>query len=151
MAEDWGEEADYDQTRPSSDDDYIPKPVNSLTLCGLLVDVLVKQGWLIKQKRETQTLYFLTRKGYEKLEAMALVPDLSTPRTDDYFLFVANDNDYQSSRVKMLSSTGSVQNLGDGRVNAGNGLITNDSVFYAYRLLIDQLDHRFYRMKISGE
>jgi len=72
MVEDWGEETDYDQTRPSSDDDYIPKPINSLTLCGLLVDVLVKQGWLIKQKRENQTLYFLTRKGFEKLEAMGV-------------------------------------------------------------------------------
>ena len=72
MAEDWAEEAEYDQARPTSDDDYIPKPVNSLTLCGMLVDVLVKQGWLIKQKRETQTLYFLTRKGYEKLEAMGV-------------------------------------------------------------------------------
>lgn len=70
--EDWGEEAEYDQSRPSSADDYIPKPINSLTLCGLLVETLVKQGWLIKQKRESQTLYFLTRKGYEKLEAMGV-------------------------------------------------------------------------------
>jgi hypothetical protein len=72
MAEEWAEEADYDQARSTSDDDYIPKPINSLTLCGLLVDMLVKQGWLIKQKRDNQTLYFLTRKGYEKLEAMGV-------------------------------------------------------------------------------
>ena len=73
MAEDWTEDMEYDHaTRPASEDDYIPKPVNSLTLCGLLVEVLVKQGWLIKQKRENQTLYFLTRKGYEKLEAMGV-------------------------------------------------------------------------------
>lgn len=72
MAEDWAEEAEYESTRPAHEDDYIPKPINSLTLCGLLVEVLLKQGWLIKQKRESQTLYFLTRKGFEKLEAMGV-------------------------------------------------------------------------------
>jgi len=73
MAEDWTEDFEYDHaTRPASEDDYIPKPINSLTLCGLLVEVLVKQGWLVKQKRETQTLYCLTRKGFEKLEAMGV-------------------------------------------------------------------------------
>lgn len=86
----------------------------------------------------------------EKLEGMALVPDLATARTDDYFLFVANDNDYQSSRVKMLNTTGALENFGDGRVNVGNGLITHDSVFYVYRIVISPLNHRYYRIKISG-
>ncbi|MEI7909181.1 MAG: esterase-like activity of phytase family protein [Verrucomicrobiota bacterium] len=86
----------------------------------------------------------------EKLEGMALVPDLSTPRTDDYFLFVANDNDYQSSQVRVLNSVGSLQNFGDGRVNVGNGLITHDSVFYVYRLVISPLKSRYYRMKVTG-
>ncbi|MEM4730095.1 MAG: hypothetical protein QXH42_10115 [Thermoplasmata archaeon] len=72
MAEEWAEEGDFEGARPAHDDDYIPRPINSLTLCGLLVEVLVKQGWLIKQKRENQTLYFLTRKGFEKLEALGV-------------------------------------------------------------------------------
>ncbi|MGQ9583143.1 MAG: hypothetical protein ACUVV6_06475 [Thermoplasmatota archaeon] len=72
MTEDWSEEAEYESTRPAHEDDYIPKPINSLTLCGLLVEVLLKQGWLITQKRESRTLYFLTRKGFEKLEAMGV-------------------------------------------------------------------------------
>ena len=87
----------------------------------------------------------------EKLEGMAIVPDLSTPATDDYFLFVANDNDFQSSQVRLLNSSGVLQNFGDGRSNAGNGKIINDAVFYVYRLSIGPLDSRFYRLKVTGE
>jgi len=72
MAEDWAEEYEYDHSRPTNEDDYIPKPINTLTLCGLLVDMLVHQGWLVKQKREEKVFYFLTRKGYEKLDAMGV-------------------------------------------------------------------------------
>jgi hypothetical protein len=87
----------------------------------------------------------------EKLEGMALVPDLSTPAPDDFFLFVANDNDFQSSQVKMLNSSGLIQNFGDGRVDVGNGKITNDAVFYVYRISIGPLNGRYYRMKITED
>lgn len=83
----------------------------------------------------------------EKIEGMALVPDLSTPQANDFFLFVANDNDFQSSKVKMLDATGNIVSYGDGRLNAG---VTNDAIFYAYRITIDS-GNRFYRLGISGE
>ncbi|GAA5117599.1 hypothetical protein GCM10023212_06650 [Luteolibacter yonseiensis] len=86
----------------------------------------------------------------EKLEGMSLVPDLSTSRTDDYFLFVANDNDFQSPSVRMLSTTGVIQNFGDGRKNVGNGRVTNDATFYVYRLLIAAPENRFFRMKVTN-
>jgi hypothetical protein len=87
----------------------------------------------------------------EKLEGMALVPYLSTPQADDFFLFVANDNDFQTSQVKMLNTSGIVQNLGDGRQNVGNGKVTNDAVFYVYRLIIGAPEKRFFRMKVEHE
>lgn len=87
----------------------------------------------------------------EKLEGMALVPDLSTPQADDYFLFVANDNDFQTSQVKMLNPSGILQNLGDGRQNVGNGKVINDAVFYVYRLIIGAPEKRFFRMKVEHE
>lgn len=86
----------------------------------------------------------------EKLEGMALVPDLSTPESDDYFLFVANDNDFQTSQVKMLNSSGIVQNLGDGRQNVGNGKVTNDAVFHVCRLIIGTPEKRIFRRVVSG-
>lgn len=87
----------------------------------------------------------------EKLEGMALVPDLSTPQDDDFFLFIANDNDFQSPQLKMLGASGVLQNLGDNRSNVGNGRVTNDAVFYIYRLTIGNLSERFYRMRVEAE
>jgi hypothetical protein len=85
----------------------------------------------------------------EKMEGMALVPDLSTPQGNDFFLFLANDNDFQSSDVKMIDGAGDLVSYGDGRSNAGNGLITNDAMFYAYRVTIDADGKRFFRFDIE--
>ena len=82
----------------------------------------------------------------EKIEGMALVPDISTPAANDFFLFVANDNDFQSSDVKMLNAAGVVVSKGDGRLNAG---VTNDAMFYVWRLTIDAGGKKFFRMKID--
>jgi hypothetical protein len=82
----------------------------------------------------------------EKLEGMALVPDLSTPQANDFFLFVANDNDFQSSNVQMLNELGVVVSKGDGRLNAG---ITNDAIFYAYRITIETGGKKFFRFGIK--
>ena len=88
----------------------------------------------------------------EKLEGMALVPDLSTPEADDYFLFVANDNDFQSSQVKMLNPSGVLTNYGDGRSNAGNGRVANDATFYVYRLSIEEISRRrFFRIAVTED
>jgi hypothetical protein len=81
----------------------------------------------------------------EKMEGMALVPDLSTPEPNDFFLFVANDNDFQSSDVKMVDASGALVSYGDGRLNAG---ITNDAVFYAWRITIDT-GKKFFRMDVA--
>lgn len=82
----------------------------------------------------------------EKIEGMALVPDLSTPEGNDFFLFVANDNDFQSSNVTMLDAAGNVSSRGDGRLNAG---ITNDAMFYVWRLTIDAGGKKFFRMGVE--
>ncbi|MES2922733.1 MAG: choice-of-anchor I family protein [Verrucomicrobiota bacterium] len=82
----------------------------------------------------------------EKMEGMALVPDLSTPQGNDFFLFVANDNDFQSANVQMLDETGVIVSKGDGRLNAG---ITNDAIFYAYRITIEAGDKKFFRFGVK--
>ncbi len=82
----------------------------------------------------------------EKMEGMALVPDLSTPAANDFFLFIANDNDFQSSDVKMIDASGALVSYGDGRLNAG---LTNDAMFYAYRITIDASGKRFFRFEVK--
>jgi uncharacterized protein YjiK len=82
----------------------------------------------------------------EKMEGMALVPDLSTPQGNDFFLFIANDNDFQSSDVKMVDASGALVSYGDCRLNAG---ITNDAMFYAYRITIDAGGRKFFRMGVK--
>ncbi|RYD49517.1 MAG: hypothetical protein EOP85_01460 [Verrucomicrobiaceae bacterium] len=82
----------------------------------------------------------------EKIEGMALVPDLSTEQPNDFFLFVANDNDFQSPDVRMLDVAGNVVSKGDGRLNAG---VTNDAMFYVWRLTIDASGKRFFRLGVE--
>lgn len=82
----------------------------------------------------------------EKIEGMALVPDVSTAQPNDFFLFVANDNDFQSSDVKMLDASGNLVSKGDGRLNAG---ITNDAMFYVWKLTIDTGGKKFFRLGIE--
>jgi hypothetical protein len=87
----------------------------------------------------------------EKWEGMSLVPDLSTPAANDFFLFVANDNDFQSSNVLMLDGSGTVVSHGDQRSDAGNGPIVNDAVFLAFRVTIDASKGRFFRFDVTGQ
>jgi len=82
----------------------------------------------------------------EKIEGMALVPDLSTPAANDFFLFIANDNDFQSSSVMMLDTAGTVASRGDGRAAGG---ITNDAMYYAYRITIDACGKKFFRFGVE--
>ena len=82
----------------------------------------------------------------EKLEGMALVPDLSTPQPNDFFLFIGNDNDFQSPDVRMLDAAGNIVSYGDVRLNAG---VTNDTTFYAWRITIDAGGKRFYRFAVE--
>jgi uncharacterized protein YjiK len=82
----------------------------------------------------------------EKMEGMALVPDLSTPQGNDFFLFIANDNDFQASDVKMVNAAGALVSFGDGRLNAG---ITNDAMFYAYRITIDACGKKFFSFAVE--
>lgn len=81
----------------------------------------------------------------EKWEGMSLVPDVSTEAPNDFFLFVANDNDFQASNVMMVDGNGTLASQGDGRSNAGNGPITNDAMFFAYRITLDA-GARFFRL-----
>ncbi|MCX6857057.1 MAG: esterase-like activity of phytase family protein [Verrucomicrobia bacterium] len=85
----------------------------------------------------------------EKIEGMALVPDTSTSSTEDYFLFVANDNDFQSSDVRMLDATGAVVSYGDARSSvSGSPKITNDAVFTAWRISICPNNRKFFRIAV---
>jgi len=86
----------------------------------------------------------------EKIEAMALVPDTSTVSTEDYFLFVANDNDFQSSDVRMLDASGNIVSYGDARSSvAGSPKITNDAVFTAWRITICPDNRKFFRLDVD--
>jgi hypothetical protein len=81
----------------------------------------------------------------EKAEGMALVPDTSTASTEDYFLFVANDNDFQSSDVRMVDATGTLVTYGDARDRG----ITNDAVFTAWRITICPNNRKFFRIEVD--
>ncbi|RYD45866.1 MAG: esterase-like activity of phytase family protein, partial [Verrucomicrobiaceae bacterium] len=113
---------------------------------GVEIINMLQQDDLAKFGLNTNTNPSNTNTLNEKIEGMALVPDLSTPQSNDFFLFVANDNDFQSSDVKMLSNAGVVASKGDGRLNAG---ITNDAMFYVWRLTIDAGAKRFFRLGIE--
>jgi hypothetical protein len=86
----------------------------------------------------------------EKMEGMALVPDLSTAQGNDFFLFVANDNDFQAEVVNMLNAAGSIFSA-DGRAAAvgSSPKITNDAMFYAYRITIDACGKKFFRFAVE--
>jgi uncharacterized protein YjiK len=81
----------------------------------------------------------------EKAEGMALVPDTSTASTEDYFLFIANDNDFQSSDVRMVDATGTLVSYGDARDRG----ITNDAVFTAWRITICPNNRKFFRIEVD--
>ena len=83
----------------------------------------------------------------EKLEGLALVPDLSTPSTEDYFLFVANDNDFQSADVRMLKPDGTgLDLLGDQTA----GGVVNDAMFYVWRITICTSNRKFFRIEVDA-
>lgn len=82
----------------------------------------------------------------EKAEGMSIVPDTSTASTEDYFLFVANDNDFQSSDVRMIDATGTLVSYGDARDRG----ITNDAVFTAWRITICPNNRKFFRIQVDA-
>ncbi|GAA5131530.1 lamin tail domain-containing protein [Luteolibacter yonseiensis] len=92
----------------------------------------------------------------EKIEGMALVPDLSTEQQNDFFLFVGNDNDFQSPNVRMLDASGKFMTGPnntpiDGRASKdiNNVGITNDAMFYVWRLTIDAGGSKFFRFEVK--
>ncbi|NJR43384.1 MAG: hypothetical protein HC767_12710 [Akkermansiaceae bacterium] len=46
----------------------------------------------------------------------------------------------------MVNAAGNLVSLGDGRLNAG---ITNDAMFYAYRIKIDANGKKFFRFEVN--
>lgn len=60
----------------------------------------------------------------EKWEGLALAPDLSTLDPFDYFLFVANDNDFLATNGVMHTTDGAIINYSDP--------FDNDTMFLAY-------------------
>lgn len=72
----------------------------------------------------------------EKWEGMALVPALDATKPDDFFLFVANDNDFMTAHGRMRQSDGLVHQYDAVGTNILRG--EHDTVFLAYRLTITQ-------------
>jgi hypothetical protein len=70
----------------------------------------------------------------EKWEAMALVPALDRANPNDYFLFVANDNDFLTSNGTMRQADGA-EHAYDA-VGTNPLLAENDTIFLAYRVRI---------------
>jgi hypothetical protein len=64
----------------------------------------------------------------EKWEGMSLVSALDPANPDDYFLFVANDNDF--------ATTNGFMKLADGTFEAYSAGLNNDTVFLAYRVTV---------------
>ncbi|MFZ4575920.1 MAG: esterase-like activity of phytase family protein [Phycisphaerales bacterium] len=64
----------------------------------------------------------------EKWEGMSLLPDLATVDPTDYFLFLANDNDFVTQNGLMLTS--------DGQSVPYSDSIDNDTMFLAYKVNI---------------
>jgi len=69
----------------------------------------------------------------EKWEGMALVPALDPLAPNDYFLFIANDNDFITTDGHMLLSDGSTTY---NATNGAPGSWQNDTMFLAYRVSI---------------
>jgi hypothetical protein len=79
----------------------------------------------------------------EKWEGLALVPALDPERPNDYFLFVANDNDFQTRTGFMLQA--------DGTFNQYDAGLENDTVFLAYRVSIGPVpEPSTYAMLLAG-
>src|SRR5262245_15499701 len=64
----------------------------------------------------------------EKWEGMSLVPALDPANPNDYFLFLANDNDF--------NTTNGFMKLADGSFEQYNTNLNNDTVFLAYRVTV---------------
>ncbi len=64
----------------------------------------------------------------EKWEALSLVSALDPAAPNDYFLFVANDNDFQTAQTKMFDANGVLQTY--------SNTLENDTVVLAYRVTI---------------
>jgi hypothetical protein len=73
------------------------------------------------------------------------VPDTSTASTDDYFLFIANDNDFQSSNVQMLNAAGAIPTVGPDARDRG---IVNDALFTAWRIIICTDNRKFFKISV---
>ncbi|MDB6080460.1 MAG: outer rane autotransporter barrel domain protein [Akkermansiaceae bacterium] len=72
----------------------------------------------------------------EKWEALSLVPDLATDDPNDYFLFVGNDNDFQSSNVSMLQADGTLTL--PKTIDARDRLITNDATYLIFSVSLSE-------------
>ena len=72
----------------------------------------------------------------EKIEAMALAPALDPKAPHDFFLFVGNDNDFETAkgRVNGLDFDASLTNA------KGSGVGDNDNVILVYRLTLPTLE-----------
>lgn len=64
----------------------------------------------------------------EKWEALELVPANDPANPDDFFLFVGNDNDFQSGAGKYMDANGNLQSYDAG--------LENDSVVLVYRVRV---------------
>lgn len=115
-------------------------PAKSTVVVNLLSTAdLTKFGFNLDTTSPTQSTVS------EKIEGMALVPDISTPNTSDFFLFVGNDNDFRCSDVRMVDANGTLMSYGDQRDRG----ITNDATFTVWRISIHPDNRKFFRIGVD--
>ena len=106
-------------------------PVKQVELVNFLDPVqLAKFGMNLSTKPSTP--FTLS----EKLEAMALAPALDPKAPHDFFLFVGNDNDFETAQGRVNG-----QDFDAGLTGAdGSGVGDNDNVVLVYRLTLPTVD-----------
>ena len=91
------------------------------------------------------------RRNNQGLEGLSVTPDgtrlfalLQSATVQD-----TNGSQQQTrTNARLLDAAGNIVSYGDGRLNAG---ITNDAIFYAFRITIDADGKRFYRFAIEEQ
>lgn len=112
-------------------------PVRWVEAVNLLNRLQLEKFGLNLNSGATSTLNSIS----EKWEGMALVPTKEPGNSNNFFLFVANDNDFTSTATKMRSLDGTTITTTNAVVQ--NGIpVQNDTMFLAYRVTITGLNEK---------
>jgi uncharacterized protein YhjY with autotransporter beta-barrel domain len=83
----------------------------------------------------------------EKWEAMDILPTLEEDKPQDVFLFVGNDNDFQTTNGRI----GAGMTNGTDTLTTYNSGFNNDNMYFVYRLTLPTyVDPHFYQAMVRG-